>query len=357
MVAVLSCSLLCNHVKWQQANRRTRELLSTVVCRTLFSTSASESYWTDGKMRLCCATAAPTADTGTIDEWACMPMFCAETNSATPHASACFLRPVSSYILFLLSRTTCSVACLLAGSWPPPKEFWGNGMGMGTHGKWPKFNDSLTIRECHSPNPTRSCSAYPALSPASSTTWSLTSSRVACHGACRVVSPCAYSACSAHGTFCTSHVQHGPGCPPVNNIDGWPDYGAPARRRSINAATGCQTNSAVSGFKDSEARARGRCSRRCAHVVQQEGQKKSTRSNFIPPVSQLFSRSEVCACLRCFDWCCFYYFLRNSLVALLEALFARIINGYQSAAGSIFLRTASTEPDRSGGYVPVFSFV
>jgi len=24
-----------------------------------------------------------------------------------------------------------------------------------------------------------------------------------------------------------------------------------------------------------------------------------------------------------FDWCCFYYFLRNSLVALLEALFAR----------------------------------
>ena len=23
------------------------------------------------------------------------------------------------------------------------------------------------------------------------------------------------------------------------------------------------------------------------------------------------------------DWCCFYYFLRNSLVALLEALFAR----------------------------------
>jgi len=25
-----------------------------------------------------------------------------------------------------------------------------------------------------------------------------------------------------------------------------------------------------------------------------------------------------------FDWCCFYYFLRNSLVALLEALFARI---------------------------------
>jgi len=25
-----------------------------------------------------------------------------------------------------------------------------------------------------------------------------------------------------------------------------------------------------------------------------------------------------------FDWCCFYYFIRNSLVALLEALFARI---------------------------------
>jgi len=28
---------------------------------------------------------------------------------------------------------------------------------------------------------------------------------------------------------------------------------------------------------------------------------------------------------HCFDWCCFYYFLRNSLVALLEALFARCI--------------------------------
>jgi len=27
-----------------------------------------------------------------------------------------------------------------------------------------------------------------------------------------------------------------------------------------------------------------------------------------------------------FDWCCFYYFLRNSLVALLEALFARSIS-------------------------------
>ena len=26
-----------------------------------------------------------------------------------------------------------------------------------------------------------------------------------------------------------------------------------------------------------------------------------------------------------FDWCCFYYFLRNSLVALLEALFAAVI--------------------------------
>jgi len=28
------------------------------------------------------------------------------------------------------------------------------------------------------------------------------------------------------------------------------------------------------------------------------------------------------------DWCCFYYFLRNSLVALLEALFARILAVY-----------------------------
>jgi hypothetical protein len=37
MVAVLTCSLLFNHVKWQHANRRTREFLSTVGCRTLLS--------------------------------------------------------------------------------------------------------------------------------------------------------------------------------------------------------------------------------------------------------------------------------------------------------------------------------
>jgi len=39
----------------------------------------------------------------------------------------------------------------------------------------------------------------------------------------------------------------------VNSIDGYPDNGAAARRRSINAATGWWTNSAASGFKDSEA--------------------------------------------------------------------------------------------------------
>jgi len=37
MVAVLTCSLLFNHVKWQHANRRTRKFLSTVGCRTLLS--------------------------------------------------------------------------------------------------------------------------------------------------------------------------------------------------------------------------------------------------------------------------------------------------------------------------------
>jgi len=69
------------------------------------------------------------------------------------------------------------------------------------------------------------------VSPASSTALSLTSggkcirracasSRVACHGACRVASSCGYSACSAYGTFCTNHVQSGPGCSAVNGIDG-----------------------------------------------------------------------------------------------------------------------------------------
>jgi len=33
--------------------------------------------------------------------------------------------------------------------------------------------------------------------------------------------------------------------------------------------------------------------------------------------------SSTCTCLV--DWCCFYYFLRNSLVVLLEPLFARVI--------------------------------
>ena len=49
------------------------------------------------------------------------------------------------------------------------------------------------------------------------------SSRVACHGACRVASSCGYSACSAHGTFCTSHVQPGPGCSAVSGINGCRD--------------------------------------------------------------------------------------------------------------------------------------
>ena len=36
----------------------------------------------------------------------------------------------------------------------------------------------------------------------------------------------------------------------------------------------------------------------------------------------------ICAhvCLACFDWCCLYYFVRNSLVAFLEALCARIFS-------------------------------
>ena len=34
------------------------------------------------------------------------------------------------------------------------------------------------------------------------------------------------------------------------------------------------------------------------------------------------------SCVCCFVWCCFYYFLRNSLVALLEALFARLLTRY-----------------------------
>jgi len=44
-----------------------------------------------------------------------------------------------------------------------------------------------------------------------------------------------------------------------------------------------------------------------------------------------------------FDSCCFYYFLRNSLVALLEALFARIFLDlrYRCAENFIFFRPVS----------------
>jgi len=34
----------------------------------------------------------------------------------------------------------------------PPRKFEGMGMGLGIHGEWQTRNDSLTIRECHSPN-------------------------------------------------------------------------------------------------------------------------------------------------------------------------------------------------------------
>ena len=39
------------------------------------------------------------------------------------------------------------------------------------------------------------------------------------------------------------------------------------------------------------------------------------------------------------DWCCFYYFLRNSLVALLEALFARYLSKCSAARSSPCLGT------------------
>ena len=42
-----------------------------------------------------------------------------------------------------------------------------------------------------------------------------------------------------------------------------------------------------------------------------------------PPFCILAPRIQTCQLFYCIDWCCFYYFLRNSLVALLEALFAR----------------------------------
>ena len=36
----------------------------------------------------------------------------------------------------------------------PPREFRGNGNGMGIHGEWQTRYDFLTIRKCYSPNGT-----------------------------------------------------------------------------------------------------------------------------------------------------------------------------------------------------------
>ena len=50
-------------------------------------------------------------------------------------------------------------------------------------------------------------------------------------------------------------------------------------------------------------------------------------------VDEVCVRGRACECVRVpharacvYDWCCFYYFVRNSLVALLEALCARIVS-------------------------------
>ena len=59
----------------------------------------------------------------------------------------------------------------------------------------------------------------------------------------------------------------------------------------------------------------------------------------------------ICRVSQTVDWCCFYYFLRNSLVALLEALFARIFLDLRYRCAEIyiyfFFRPVSYKPPSS----------
>ena len=107
----------------------------------------------------------------------------------------------------------------------------------------------------------------------------------------------------------------------MGGINGCPGNGVTGRRRSIITETGRLTNSTVSGFKDirGAARVRCRCNRRGAQVAQQEGQKKAK------------GQTSIHQCT----------FLRQIRALRVHAM----LDGYQSAAGSIFQRTASAKPD------------
>jgi len=66
----------------------------------------------------------------------------------------------------------------------------------------------------------------------------------------------------------------------------------------------------------------------------------------LSPVTGARAQQVVCVLfcfinLRVIDWCCFYYFLRNSLVALLEGLFARRKMGALQAEAGSFCPTAA----------------
>ena len=106
-----------------------------------------------------------------------------------------------------------------------------------------------------------------------------------------------------------------PRCSAMGGIDDCPDNGSAARRRSINTTTGWKTNSAASGFKDREARARGRCSWRGAQVAQQDGQKKAKghMSSHQCHNSSADQGSARACSARWLPVCCWFHFPAHSV--------------------------------------------
>ena len=166
--------------------------------------------------------------------------------------------------------------------------------------------------------PTRSWSAYPApVHPCIA----ILLHRLISYQWCNVHPQClpccvlmCYSACSAHGTFCTSHVQFCPGA------QLWAAAKTMVHQQEEVKQQGGRQTAQLAGSKTGGTSPRQvQLTRRPSHPT--GGAKESKRSKFIKPVSQLFGRSGLCACLQC--------------------------SRYQCAAGSIFQRTASAEPDLS----------
>ena len=105
----------------------------------------------------------------------------------------------------------------------------------------------------------------------------------------------------------------------MGSVDGCPDDGAAARRRSINTTTGWRTNSAASGSKTGRHESAAGATDEAPKSPNRRGKKK--QKVIIHPTSVTT--------------------LRQIRVLRVPAA----LDGYQCSTGSIFQRTASAEPD------------